>query len=365
MSLDALLSSLANDHQRVAQKITRLLIPSYFPSKLNLKEACSRCISLIKRSPTAGARFCEFALSEGSSSRSLMELLRISTSLALSPKGLDLDQVDGLLIASANICQSLSSELSSKATLNQLLSTEKLKGLFAAASSEHAQAALLGIASVVSLDNLVGIQDHCMTIIVNSVGLSENLQKQVVVQAAHKLMFSCGWFDELFEVLTNKLQVIASKFLNKFGLEAVSYMKKKKVNVPLRTSTGTSYANEKGSSNPVMSNFEEEFSVAAAAAWQVKKLLTSDDTRNNVLKSPNLQMAFSALRIISRVCIEQCVHREFFDIAPVLAYTAFAVYMSLQNVDSTVNNNISHENSLPQTRSSQEVSSCSCLPYTM
>ncbi|KAG1347919.1 Condensin-2 complex subunit G2 [Cocos nucifera] len=355
VSLDALLSSLANDHPRVAQKITRLLIPSYFPSKLNLKEACSRCISLIKRSPTAGARFCEFAVLEGSSSKSLLELLRISTSLALSPKGLDLDQIDGLLIASANICQSLSSELSGKATLNQLLSTEKLKGLFAAASSEHAQAALLSIASVVSLDNLVGLHDHCMAIIVNSAGLSDNLQKQELVQAAHKLMFSCGWFDELFEVLTNKLQVIASKFLNKFGLEAVSYMKKKKANVLLKTSTGTSCANAKGSSNSVMSIFEEEFSVAAAAAWQVKKLLTSDDTRNDMLKSPNLEMAFSALRIISQVCIEQCVHRELFDIAPVLAYTAFALYMSLQNVDSTVNSNLCHENSLRQTSISPEV----------
>ena len=122
---------------------------------------------------------------------------------------------------------------------------------------------------------------------------------------------------------------------------------------------------QKGSSNSVMSNFEEEFSVAAAAAWQVKKLLTSDDTRNDVLKSPNLEMAFSAMRIISQVCIEQCVHRELFDIAPVLAYAAFALYMSLQNVDSTVNSNLSHENSLRQTSSSPEVSSCSCLLCAM
>ncbi|GFZ18822.1 ARM repeat superfamily protein [Actinidia rufa] len=79
--LDLLLSTLANDQPLIAQKITKLLMPSYFPSKVTVEEACNRCVTLIKRSPMAGARFCEFALSEGASYQSLVELVKVFISL--------------------------------------------------------------------------------------------------------------------------------------------------------------------------------------------------------------------------------------------------------------------------------------------
>lgn len=342
MGLDALLSSLASDHPRIAQKITRLLIPSYFPAKMNLKEACGRCIALIKRSPFAGARFCEFALSEGSSSRSLIELLRISISLALSPKGLNSDQIDGLFVASANICCSLSSELSNKTVLSELFPNSKLKCLFTATSSPRAQTAVLTIASVVASDDFAGLRDLCMASIMNCTGLADNVEMQALIRAAHKFMLSSGWFDELFGVLTSSLQSFASGFLNKFNLEipqqVVKSLKKKKVKMPLKTSGRLSHLNGNAMRNTSLSNTREDLSVAIAAAWQMKDLLTTADARNKLLKSPNLEIAFSALSIISQVSIEQCSQRELLDTSAVMAYTAFAMHMCLQNADTTSGN---------------------------
>ncbi|WOL15422.1 hypothetical protein Cni_G24203 [Canna indica] len=299
VGLDDLLSSLANDHPRVARKITKLLIPSYFPSKLAIKEACSRFIALIKRSPDAGARFCEFAFSEGASSKSLLELARVCISLALSPKGLGMGKVDALLIASSNICQSLSTELPVKTALSSLLSAERLKHMLTAAASERAQTAILRIASLVSTDNLAGLHDKCMAIIRNSTALSDNIERQDVVKAAQKLICSCGWFSEMFEELANILQETASNFYIRFGLgsaEQTLKSSKKKAKLTAKTSARrVGRTTGKGSQNPDTSSDDKDFVVAAAAAWQVQNLLATEMTRNNVLKSPISGVMFSAL----------------------------------------------------------------------
>ncbi|URE37109.1 Condensin II non structural maintenance of chromosomes subunit [Musa troglodytarum] len=359
VGLNNLLSALANDHPRVASKITKLLIPSYFPSKLSIKEACSRCVALIRRSPDAGARFCEFALSEGSSPRSLMELARVCVTLALSPKGLVVEQIDGLLVASSNICQCLSSELSVKRALSELLSAKKFKHLLTAANSERAQTAILSIASVVPTEKLGGIYDSCMVIIRNSTGLSDNVERQGVVKSAQKLIISCGWFDEMFEELANILQDTASNFRVRFGLGSTQQIlqtsKKKKVKLPMKISS-TDQVTGKGSQDPGTSSDDKDFAVAAAAAWQVKSLLASETTRNAVLKSSVSEMAFSALGVISEVCIQQCMQLKQLDTEPLMAYTTFALSMSSQNVGSTTTNDVGgvKDNDFHQKRSSVE-----------
>lgn len=361
VGLDALLSSLANDQPRIAQKITRLLIPSYFPSKMSLKEACGRCIALIKRSPTAGARFCEFALSEGSSSKSLMELLRVSFSLALSSNDLNCDQIDGLFVASANICCSLSSDPSNKTALRELFPSSKLKCLYTAAASQRVQTAILTIASVVSADDLAGLRDLCISSIINCKKLASNVEMQSLVRAAHKFMLSYSWFDELFGVLTSTLQNIASGFLNKFELESpkqvMQSLKKKKVKMPMKTPTRPGYSNGKRASSG-MSKTIEDLCDAAAAAWQIKDLLTTADARNAVLKSPNLEITFSALWIISQVTIEQCSQWELFDASAVMAYADLAMHMSLQNAGTTSGDK---DNCMQHVDVPPAVSSCTCF----
>ncbi|KAK9165322.1 hypothetical protein Scep_000513 [Stephania cephalantha] len=157
VDIDALLSSLANDQPSVARKIARLLIPSYFPSKVTIEEACNRCITLIKRSPNAGARFCEFALAEGSSAKSIMELVKALVNLVTSPNDLVSGVIEGVIDAAANLCKSLASEKTCKAELMLLFSGQKLKQLFAAAVTKHAQATVLDIASIVSPDNGIAL----------------------------------------------------------------------------------------------------------------------------------------------------------------------------------------------------------------
>lgn len=336
VGLGTLLSSLANDHPRIAQKITKLLIPSYFPSKLSPKEACARCIALIKRSPTAGARFCEFALSEGSSPRSIVELVKYSITLALSQTGLNSDQIDGLIIASVNLIKSLSNERSSLAALREFLANGKLRLVLQVAVSERARAALLGIVPVVLPDELSVLHEECMDIVVNAARISKQEEYQETVLEAHKLIVLGGWYDELFEALTNTLQSKASDFAEIYGVEpppcpvASSRRKKGKSlkKIPVRDNVVG-----KGSSKSKISN--EELAVAAGAAWQVNEIVKTKDLRDAFLQSSYSEIVFSSLKIISQVYIEQCLYLDSLDLAPVLAYLSLATCNDLPDVNQT------------------------------
>lgn len=363
IDIDTLLSSLANDHPRIARKLTKLLIPSYFPSKLPVKEACSRCIALLKRSPAAGARFCEFALSEGSSSKSLLELVKVCISLSLSPKGLTVEQTDGLLIASANICQSVSTELSVKTALSKLLSAEKLKCLLSAAASDRAQTALFSIASNMSVDKLAGLCDKLVTITNTSMGLSGDIEKQEKIKVAHKLIYSCGWFDKMLDDLAYKLKAASCNISAIYGVEVppddFPSSRKKKVKLQKKTTANINRTSGKGSPSPSASNVSHDVDVVAAAAWQIKELLAEEQTRNAFLQSSASEIAFSALGVMYQVCMHMCMESEVLDVTAVTAYTTFAQYVGFRNADSAVTEDIgrSKKNGLPQTDTYQDVSS--------
>uniref|UniRef100_A0A0D9VWE3 Condensin complex subunit 1 C-terminal domain-containing protein n=1 Tax=Leersia perrieri TaxID=77586 RepID=A0A0D9VWE3_9ORYZ len=338
VGLGTLLSSLSNDHPRVAQKITKLLIPSYFPTKLPLKEACARCIALIKRSPTAGARFCEFALSEGSSPRSLVELIKVSITLALSPTGMTSEQTDGLVTASANLIKSLSDEHSSLASLREFFANTKLKLLFKTVVSEEARSALLSMGPVVSPDDLSALHNQCMNIVMNAAGISEQEGCQKAVQAAHKLVFSSGWSDEMFEALTNILQSKASCFAEIYGIEPpmcpVASSKRKKGKLLKKTSAKPSHDVGKGSSSsPALDN--EDFDIVAGTSWQIDDMLKDEEKRAAFLQSSYSDVALSSLKVISQVYIEQCLQFDSLDVVPLLAYLNLAAQSALQDVNQT------------------------------
>jgi condensin-2 complex subunit G2 len=330
VDLETLVSLLGEDHSRVAQKITRLLLPTYFPTKLPLKDACIRCISLIKRSPTAGARFCEFAFLEGSSAKSLAELVRVSLLLALSPnKGLDEDQTDGLVIAIYNIINSLSGnddEFSSLGLVRKLITVEKVKVLIDTVVSDPAREAVLNIASsfLSSSGGSNGLRDVCMEIVLNSVGLSDSLEKQRVVVAARKLIFTCGLSDLMLEGLANALGSAVRGFADQSEVDfpatpVISTPKVKK-----------KHAKKAKSSKSVISSISELAAKAAAAAWQVKDLLTNEETTEVILKSLFSDKIFSSLKALAEVFIEHCFESKNFDACPLLAYMNYAKYASLQ-----------------------------------
>ncbi|VAH13595.1 hypothetical protein VPH35_006674 [Triticum aestivum] len=337
VGLGTLLSSLADDHPRVAKKITELLIPSYFPSKLPLKEACARCIALIKRSPAAGARFCEFALSEGSSPRSLVEFIKVSITLALSPSGLNSAQTDGLVIASAKLIKSLSDEGSSLVALREYFPNAKLKLLFKTAVSDGAQAAVLSMVPAVSPDDLCVLHIECMNIIVNAAVTSKQEECQEALLAAHKLVHLSGRSDEMFEELTNILQSKASYFSGMYGLEppscpVASTKRKKGKSLKKTPARSDDVDGNRSSTSAILSN--EELTAVGGAAWQLNEILKAEEMRAAFLRS-YAEIAFSSLKVISQVYIEQCLHFESLDLSPVFAYLSLATYSALQDVDQT------------------------------
>ncbi|KAK9164333.1 hypothetical protein Syun_005235 [Stephania yunnanensis] len=342
VDIDALLSSLANDQPSVARKIARLLIPSYFPSKVTIEEACNRCITLIKRSPNAGARFCEFALAEGSSAKSIMELVKALVNLVASPNDLVSGVIEGVIDAAANLCKSLASEKTCKAELMLLFSGQKLKQLFAAAVTKHAQATVLDIASIVSPDNGIALTltRECMALIKNCSGLPNIFEKQAEVRSAHNLMMSTGRFDEMLAALLDILQMAASHCCLRFGLEMPCQsgrsLKRKKENLSVKHPSksknvkGNKSVRDKGSAN-----FQHLYLLAAGASWQIKDLLSSLNGRDAILKSPILEQVFSALKIISEASINLCTSSQYMDMSPVLAYTALCLHVKLQNMNLT------------------------------
>ncbi|XP_010240826.1 PREDICTED: uncharacterized protein LOC104585590 [Nelumbo nucifera] len=337
VDLDIILSALANDQPPVAQKITRLLMPSYFPAKVTSQEACNRCLTLIKRYPMAGARLCEFALSEGSSVKSLLELARVFINLALSPDDLNADQIEGLLVGASNLCNILVTESSCKAALQELFSGGKLKSLITSAASGRARTSVFSIAAVLSPDDVAILSEECMGLIMNCSGLSQNVERQAEISSVHKLLLSCGRFDDMFASLTSLLQNIASGFCIRFGKEvpAKSVQSTRQTKTKFSVKTSAKNASRKKSSSSDTSSFEEDCLIAAGAAWQIKDLLMSVYTRNSMLKSKTLELAFSALMIISEVIIEQCMRYDFLETSPVLAYTALAMNMTFQKIGLT------------------------------
>ncbi|KAF2295552.1 hypothetical protein GH714_033180 [Hevea brasiliensis] len=258
VGLDVLLSTLANDQPQVAQKITRLLIPSYFPSKVSIGEACNRCVTLIKRSPKAGAKFCEFAVSEGASLKSLMELVKALINLVLSLEKLDADQIEGLLAAASSLCNSLVGEPCYNDALKELFSGGKVKCLFAAASTGCAQSSVFNIFSAVCPEDMASLVEECMHVITNCSGISENVELQAEVRK------KC-----------NSVK-ISAKWKHVSGKNA--------------------------------SDFEEDYSIAVGIGWQIKDFLVSEDTRKAVLGSQALELPFLALKVISeRTLLDETV----------------------------------------------------------
>ncbi|KAK4841081.1 hypothetical protein QYF36_025221 [Acer negundo] len=260
--LDVLLSTLANDQSQVAQKITRLLMTTYFPSKINIEESCNRCVTVMKRSPMAGAR--------------------VLVNLVLSDNKLDTDQIEGFLVGVANLCNSLASESCYLNALKELFTGDKVKCLFAAASTGHARSSIFDIVSIISPNNVVGLLEDCMGLVSNCSGLSEDVERQAEVRSAHKLFLSCNAFNDMFEALTKLLQKLAYRCNVKFGTEipkqSVSSTKRKKSKSSIKVSAKWKHLCGRKSSS-----FRKDYSMAVGVAWQMKDLLLSDDSRKAVI----------------------------------------------------------------------------------
>ncbi|PWA69849.1 ARM repeat superfamily protein [Artemisia annua] len=350
VKLDVLLSALANDQSIVAQKITKLLQPSYFPTTVTPEEACNRCVTLIKRSPLAGARFCEFALSEGASPQFLNKLFKILINLALSPANLVKDQIDGILMAAANICNNLSAETKFKAAIKDELTTKKLVCLFSSANSGRAQASVCNIVATVHPEAAGALRQECMALVTRCTGLSDNKEKQVQVREVHKMMMSCGWIDYMLDEMTKLLRNTADGCVSKYATERTSHNsssgKKRKAKHATKDSGKSKRTSGKKSAD-ARSNFYEDYIVSVGIAWQLKDLLTHSNTQKAVLGCQSLESAFHALKVLSEFNIKECMQCDYINSLHVSAYTSLSLHMSV------LSNNTNNHGS---TRSSSELS---------
>ncbi|WCJ31403.1 ARM repeat superfamily protein [Euphorbia peplus] len=353
VGLDVLLSSLLNDQSQVAKKITKLLMPSYFPSKVSTEEACNRCITLIKRSPMAGARFCEYAALEGASLKSLLELVRTLMNLVLSQDKLDTNQLEGLLACLNHLCKSLVHDPSYKNALKELFSGGKAKRIFAAASTGCAQSSVLNIFSLISPEDASEVVEECMHLITDCGVISSNVKLQDEVRSAQKFLLSLDGFDDMFETLTQLLQKIAYRCHIKFGIEIpkkiISPRKRKKCKSSVKISA--KWKHNRGKATP---NFENDYSTALGIAWQIKDMLLSEEFRKVILQSQALEIPFLALKVISEASILHGVSRENVDTTPVIAYAALALHMTLQKINLNTNDQCHTENDRTESSSTLE-----------
>lgn len=329
VNLDVLLTTLSNDQPPVAQRIVRLLLPSYFPAKVNVTEACTRITTLIKRSPMAGARFCEFLASEGASAKSLMELVRVLTDIVLSADKLDADHLKGIFVALGHLCRNLVYESSRSDPLKELFSSEKLKGLLAAAVLGNAQSSLFDIVSIVSPDGATGLLEECLAAVSNCHGLSANEEKQAEVRSAHKLAISCRWFDHMFEALSRLLQDTAIKCNEHFSIEIpreITPSAKRKKSRLTRESGKSKCVNGKG---PLA--FKNSCQISLGIAWQINDLLASEISRKAMFKSKYLKVVIVSLKVISEISIGHSLCNDYMDALLVDAYMALSLHMTLQH----------------------------------
>ncbi|XP_075498615.1 LOW QUALITY PROTEIN: uncharacterized protein LOC142536987 [Primulina tabacum] len=336
VSLDTLCYTLANDQPLVARKITKLLVPSYFPSKVTEEEACKRCITLIKRSPTAGARFCEFVASEGASRRSLMKLFKVLISLTLSSVKLEQEQIVGLLLAASHLCSKLAHDGSFLTALKEALPSDKLKRLFTIASTARAQSSVCNMVSATSPGAVDDLFEECLGLTTECGDLSGNVEKQIEVRSAHKMIWSCGWFNDMFEALVGFLQKAAYgchvTFAIDLGKNGNHAAKQRKNKSSTKTSLQSRYSRGKKSSDNAKNNFFMDYAIAAGVSWQITDLLQSENSRQAILESRNLENAFNALKVISEASILNSLKNDCMDTSPVAAYMTLTLLMSLHNI---------------------------------
>lgn len=89
-------------------------------------------------------------------------------------------------------------------------------------------------------------------------------------------------------------------------------------------------------------------------SWQVKDLLSDENTRNALLSCQTIETIFLSLKAICEVSILQCVNYDFMDVSPVLAYASLALHMTLQKGRQYIPSNSGTKNKFPDSCSSEE-----------
>ncbi|CAM6022437.1 unnamed protein product [Sphagnum balticum] len=330
--LESLLVLLATDHSSVATRITRLLMPSYFPSNIRVQDACLRCLTLVKRNPEAGAQFCRFALSEGASPSSLMELIGVFCNVIISSTVDGTETQEGVLGALGAVCHSMVTEEKLQSAMGEVLTGDVLIALLEWAPSADARSKIMRIASISSPKTDVSkLVKYCKKVVMERSSTPETGFQEV--RAVHALVLLWGGFDDLLQALIVSLQSgTAEPSLRPLVMPSSSNTKRGKRNKHEKKGMPISSQQENLSST-VSSDQSVHDCTIFESAWQVENLLAEDKTRKAILESPSSQELFSCLRKAAKAVFENpmagignptMVH------TPIAAYTKLSLYLALE-----------------------------------
>jgi condensin-2 complex subunit G2 len=337
--LEMLLSSLGNDNSLVEQSLTRLLGHSYFPPQVPVKEACKRCIVLIKRAPEAGAKFCKWLLSEGADPKSLLQLvqslIRLVKDDELSP-----EVRSGTLLALSELCQSLLTLEEYQSVIGEMLNGDMLATLMGYAPDSLTRSYVLQIASKLPANNISRLVDYCCDLSMRSNLTPADIEE---VSAVHTLVLAWGGCDELIKALRNALSkpnnLAQSKSKGWKDHTTSAEVPDGSNDVELLWTCILTSSTSKPSEGGKRSE-NAKLTAALGAAWQVEMLLQREETRLAVLSSGYSEELLKALRVLAQSSID-LARGESFQLASishpasaVLAYMKLYFHMGLEGSDS-------------------------------
>ncbi|CAH9105309.1 unnamed protein product [Cuscuta europaea] len=236
-----------------------------------------------------------------------------------------------MIIATSHLYSHLIKETPFKASLKKQLSGRTLQTLFGAATTTQAKSSICSIVSTISADAIDDLFEEFLPLVTNCSGLTGSVERQAEVRSVHMMMLSCGWFDNMFESLSEILQEIVHSMNDSAEQEAPSTKRKKQKFSTKRTSK-CKYPNLKKALTKTKFSSADTYEIAEGIALQVNDLLLFESTRKAVLGSGILETVFLALKTISEFSILQPWECGDMNVYPLLAYTALSLQMSAINV---------------------------------
>ncbi|KAL2619894.1 hypothetical protein R1flu_000099 [Riccia fluitans] len=331
--MDSLLSSLSTDTSLVAQRLCKLLLPSYFPSKIAPKDACKRCVVLLKRSPEAGIQFCKWLFSQGASGTSLLELVKTLATMARDDEECSDEFRTEILHALSEVCKSMLITDEWSEAIAEVLTGDMLAALIACAPDSLARSYILQVASCLPPKDVSKLINHCADLVMKCSATQADVAE---VRAVHALVLAWGGLDDLLKALV----MILSESSNVATLTSP-------IAVRVHSSvTNRNHGNKRGKpTRPSPSNQEElkkqtqtdKFTAAVGAAWQVETLLSEDETREAVLANNHLKDVLLGLKCLAKNATKLAADSPsaltctFYPASAILAYIKLLMHIAVWN----------------------------------
>ncbi|KAL3681920.1 hypothetical protein R1sor_024876 [Riccia sorocarpa] len=328
--VESLLSSLSTDNALVAQRLCKVLLPSYFPAKVAPKEACSRCVVLLKRSPEAGTQFCKWLFSQGASGTSLLELVKTLATMARDEEECSNEVRTEIFHALSEVCKSMLSEDEWSEAIGEVLNGDMLAALIACAPDSLARSYILQVASCLPPKDVSKLINHCADLVMKCSATQADVAE---VRAVHALVLAWGGLDDLLKALV----MILSESSTVASLTSPIPVRVQSSVTNRRTGSkrGKSVRRSPSQQEELRRhNSADKFTAAVGVAWQVETLLSEEETREAVLANIHLKDVLLGLKSLSRNAIKlaadspSALTSTFYPASAVVAYMKLLIHIA-------------------------------------